>query len=110
MTHWGKIEQMYGYETWGGNGGPGAIGIFRVVTPGPVQNGTATPVHGDGFTLAVEFSQPIKVKALVSYGDCSQPGCKHHTDQLALFQQKEWRDVYRTHAEVEAHLERRESF
>jgi hypothetical protein len=67
-----------------GNGGPGTIGIFRVVTPGPVQNGTATLVHGDGFTLAVEFSQPIKVKALVSYGDCSQPGCKHHTDQLKL--------------------------
>jgi acyl-homoserine-lactone acylase len=93
-----------------GNGGPGTIGIFRVVTPGPVQNGTATPVHGDGFTLAVEFSQPVKVKALVSYGDCSQPGCKHHTDQLALVQQKQWRDVWRTRAAVEAHLERRESF
>jgi hypothetical protein len=31
-------------------------------------------------------------------------------DQLALFQQKQWRDVWRTRAEVEAHLERRESF
>ena len=93
-----------------GNGGPGAIGIFRVITPGPVQNGTATPVHGDGFTLAVSFSQPMRVKALVSYGDCSQPGCKHHTDQLALFQQKQWRDVWRTRAEVAAHLERKELF
>jgi acyl-homoserine-lactone acylase len=93
-----------------GNGGPGAIGIFRVITPGPVQNGTSTPVHGDGFTLAVEFSQPVKVKSLVSYGDCSQPGCKHHTDQLPLFEHKQWRDVWRTRAEVEAHLERKESF
>lgn len=93
-----------------GNGGPGPLGIFRVVTPGPVQHGTATPVHGDGFTLAVEFSQPMKVKSLVSYGDCSQPGCKHHTDQLGLFEQKQWRDVWRTRSEVEAHLERRESF
>jgi acyl-homoserine-lactone acylase len=93
-----------------GNGGPGAIGIFRVITPGPLQNGTSTPVHGDGFTLAVEFSQPMKVKALVSYGDCSQPGCKHHTDQLPLFEKKQWRDVWRTRAEVEAHLERKESF
>ena len=55
--------------------------IFRAATPGPVQNGTSTPVHGDGFALAVEFSQPMKTKSLVSYGDCSQPGCKHHTDQ-----------------------------
>lgn len=93
-----------------GNGGPGAIGIFRVITPGPVQNGVSTPVHGDGFTLAVEFSQPPKVKALVSYGDCSQPGCSHHTDQLPLFERKQWRDVWRTRAEVEAHLERKEVF
>ena len=93
-----------------GNGGPGAIGIFRVITPGPIQGGTATPVHGDGFTLAVEFSQPIKVKALVSYGDCSQPGCKHHTDQLPLFAEKQWRDVWRARADVEAHLERKEVF
>jgi acyl-homoserine-lactone acylase len=93
-----------------GNGGPGPIGIFRVVTPGPVRNGTATPVHGDGFTLAVEFTQPMKVRALVSYGDCSQPGCAHHTDQLELFEKKQWRDVWRTHTEVEAHLDRKETF
>ncbi|MBS1875992.1 MAG: penicillin acylase family protein [Acidobacteria bacterium] len=93
-----------------GNGGPGAIGIFRVVTPGPEQGGTATPVHGDGFTLAVEYSQPMKVKALVSYGDCSQPECKHHTDQLQLFENKQWRDVWRTRKAVEANLERAESF
>ncbi len=93
-----------------GNGGPGAIGIFRVVTPGPIKDGFTTPVHGDGFTIAMEFSQPIRAKALVSYGDCSQPGCKHHTDQLPLFAKKQWRDVWRTRAEIEANLERRETF
>jgi acyl-homoserine-lactone acylase len=93
-----------------GNGGPGAIGIFRVVTPGPVKDGFATPVHGDGFTIAMEFSQPIHARALVSYGDCSQPGCKHHTDQLPLFEKKQWREVWRTRAEIEANLERKETF
>jgi len=93
-----------------GNGGPGAIGIFRVVTPGPVKDGIATPVHGDGFTIAMEFSQPIRAKALVSYGDCSQPGCAHHTDQLPLFAKKQWRDVWRTRPEIEANLEHKESF
>jgi acyl-homoserine-lactone acylase len=93
-----------------GNGGPGAIGIFRVVTPGPTKDGIATPVHGDGFTIAMEFSQPIHAKALVSYGDCSQPGCAHHTDQLPLFAKKQWRDVWRTRAEIEANLEHKESF
>lgn len=93
-----------------GNGGPGAIGIFRVVTPGPRIDGTSTPVHGDGFTMAVEYSNPIKAKVLVSYGDCSQPACAHHTDQLPLFEHKQWRDVWRTRAEVEKNVEKRESF
>jgi acyl-homoserine-lactone acylase len=93
-----------------GNGGPGAIGIFRVVTPGPRVDGTSTPVHGDGFTMAVEYSNPIKAKVLVSYGDCSQTGCAHHTDQLSLFEHKQWRDVWRTRAEVEKNVEKRETF
>jgi acyl-homoserine-lactone acylase len=93
-----------------GNGGPGAIGIFRVVTPGPRVDGTSTPVHGDGFTMAVEYSNPIKAKVLVSYGDCSQPGCAHHTDQLPLFEHKQWRDVWRTRAELEKNVEKKETF
>lgn len=93
-----------------GNGGYGNLGIFRVVTYGPLAEGIKTPVHGDGFTLAVEFSTPLKAKSLVSYGNCSQPGCAHHTDQLPLVENKQWRDVWRTHAEVIAHLEKRESF
>ena len=93
-----------------GNGGPGAIGIFRVITPGPVQDGTSTPVHGDGFTIAMEFTQPIHAKALVSYGDCSQPGCAHHTDQLPLFEKKQWRDVWRTLPEIQANLDHKDSF
>jgi acyl-homoserine-lactone acylase len=93
-----------------GNGGPGAIGIFRVITPGPRLDGISTPVHGDGFTMAVEYSSPPRVKVLVSYGDCSQPGCAHHTDQLPLFEHKQWRDAWRTRAEIEANLDKRESF
>jgi acyl-homoserine-lactone acylase len=93
-----------------GNGGPGALGIFRVVTPGRLLDGTATPIHGDGFTMAVEFSTPMKVKSLISYGECSQPGCAHHTDELPMFENKQWRDVWRTRAEVEKNLERAEKF
>ena len=93
-----------------GNGGYGNLGVFRVVTYGPLQDGIKTPIHGDGFTLAVEFSKPMKVKSLVSYGECSQPGCKHHTDQLPLVEAKQWRDVWRTRSEVEKNLEKREVF
>jgi acyl-homoserine-lactone acylase len=97
-----------------GNGGYGNLGIFRVVTYGPMIDGIKTPVHGDGFTIALEFGSaqgvPLKAKSLVSYGDCSQPGCAHHTDQLPLVEKKQWRDVWRTKAEVEANLEKKEVF
>jgi acyl-homoserine-lactone acylase len=97
-----------------GNGGYGNLGIFRVVTYGPMLDGIKTPIHGDGFTIALEFgsakSGPLKAKSLVSYGDCSQPGCAHHTDQLPLVEKKQWRDVWRTRAEVEANLEKKEAF
>ncbi len=92
------------------NGGPGSLGIFRVLTPGMPSNGTATPVHGDGFTLAVEFSNPIRAKSLISYGECSQPNCLHHTDELHLVADKQWRDVWRTRPEILANLERKETF
>jgi acyl-homoserine-lactone acylase len=93
-----------------GNGGYGGIGVFRVVTWGPLQDGIKTPIHGDGFTIALEFTNPIHAKSLVSYGDSSQPGSPHHTDQLPLFEHKQWRDVWRTRSEIEANLERKESF
>ncbi len=93
-----------------GNGGYGNLGIFRVVTYGPLQDGTKTPVHGDGFTLAVEFTTPVHAKSLVSYGDSSQPASPHHTDQLPLFRDKQWRDVYLTHTEAATHTEHRDTF
>jgi acyl-homoserine-lactone acylase len=97
-----------------GNGGYGNLGIFRVVTWGPTIDRIKTPIHGDGFTIALEFGSakggPLKAKSLVSYGDCSQPSCAHHTDQLPLFEHKQWRDVWRTRAQVTAHLEKKETF
>ena len=109
ITHTTRTPALNGVDL-PANGGPGSIGIFRVLTPGEPHNGTATPVHGDGFTLAVEFSKPVRAKSLVSYGDCSQPKCTHHTDQLSLVASKQWRDVWRTRPEILANLERKEVF
>lgn len=95
-----------------GNGGPGNLGIFRVITWGPMVNGTKTPVHGDGFTVALEFTKTgIKqAKTFVYYGESSQPGSPFHTDELPLAEKKQWRDVWRTRKEVMANLSSREAF
>ncbi len=94
-----------------GNGGYGNLGIFRVITYGPLLDGIKTPVHGDGFTIALEFTKPaVRAKTFVYYGESSQPGSPFHTDELPLAEKKQWRDVWRTRAEVMAKLSSRESF
>ena len=46
--------------------------------------------------------------SLVAYGNASRAGSPHRTDQLPLFARKQFKPVWRTRAEVEANLERRE--
>lgn len=64
---------------------------------------------GDSFIAAVEFSTPVRAKALVTYGNASQPGSPHIGDQLTLAARRELRPVWRTLEEIAAHLEMRES-
>jgi acyl-homoserine-lactone acylase len=45
---------------------------------------------------------------LLGYGNASRAGSPHRTDQLPLFARQQMKPVWRTRAEVEAHLERRE--
>jgi len=56
---------------------------------------------------AIEFSAPLRAQALIGYGNASQPGSPHRTDQLELFARKQLRPVWRTRKEIEAHLEER---
>jgi acyl-homoserine-lactone acylase len=56
----------------------------------------------------VEFTQPLKAKVLLSYGNSSQPNSKHYGDQLELFSRFEMRDAWLTRGEIEANLEERE--
>ncbi len=94
-----------------GNGGYGNLGIFRVITWGPLLDGIKTPVHGDGFTVALEFAKTgVRAKTFVLYGESSQPGSPFHTDELPLMEKKQWRDVWRTRAEITANLSSKETF
>ncbi|BAY15287.1 peptidase S45, penicillin amidase [Anabaenopsis circularis NIES-21] len=120
-----KIEQTYGTldVAWGdvfrlrsdnvdlpANGGDGEKGIFRVVTFAPTNDGRFQAVNGDSYVAAVEFSQPVKAKALISYGNATQPNSPHIGDQLQLFARQELRPVWRNRQEITAHLEERTVF
>lgn len=100
----------YGGRDLPGNGGPGdPFGIFRVAYYAPDGDGKSRLLAGDTYYQVVEFSDPVRAKVLTAYGNATQPGSKHLGDQLELFAKKEMRDAWRTRAEVEAHLESRDS-
>lgn len=108
---WGEVFRFrVAGADYPGNGGPGPMGVFRTMTPGPSQDGKYVPVHGDTHFSAVEFSTPLRAFGLTSYGNASQPGAKHATDQLPLLAEKKMRPIWFYRNEVEKNLEERTSF
>jgi acyl-homoserine-lactone acylase len=120
-----KVEKAYGKldVAWGevfrvrsgnldlpANGGDGDQGIFRVLNFAPSTDERFQAVAGDSYVAAIEFSQPVRAMALLSYGNATQPGSPHITDQLQLFTCKQLRPVWRTRKEVLANLEERKTF
>jgi acyl-homoserine-lactone acylase len=92
-----------------GNGGAGdPWGIFHVTYFFPAADGKFQAVAGDTYVAVIEFGDPVRAKALLSYGNATQPGSPHVGDQLELYARKELRPVWRTRAEIEAKLEFRE--
>jgi acyl-homoserine-lactone acylase len=92
------------------NGGPGEMGVFRVTQFAPDDDGKLRAVGGDSFIAAIEFSSPVHAMALLPYGNASQPGSPHRTDQLALYAAKRLRPVWRLRTDVEANLTRLDRF
>lgn len=102
---WGEVFRLqYGHVDLPANGGPGYLGIFRVVDFQPLESGQFQSVAGDSFIAAIEFSQPVKAMVLNSYGNATQPSSEHLGDQLKLFAQKQLRPVWHLRQEVEEHL------
>ena len=92
-----------------GNGGPGALGVFRVVGYAPDGKGRFVANGGDSYVAAIEFSTPVRAMTLIGYGNSSQPGSRHQWDQLELFSKKQLRPAWRTRKQIEANLEARET-
>ncbi len=87
------------------HGAPGSLGLFRTIHYAPAEDGRSYAVHGDSYICVTEFDGQLKAKALLSYGNATQPNNPHVGDQLELFAQKKLRDVWLTRADQEANLE-----
>ncbi len=107
---WGEVMRIrYGGKDLAGNGASGdPLGVFRVANYAPGDEGKFHLVAGDSYFAAVEFGNPLRARALLAYGNATQPGSRHRGDQLELFARKEMREVWRTRDEIERNLEERE--
>jgi len=108
---WGDVFRLKsGGKDLPANGGPGNLGIFRVLNFAPTPDGHFQSVDGDSYIAAIEFSNPVRAMTLTSYGNATQPSSPPIGEQLQLFARKELHPVWRSRQEIIAHLEQRQVF
>ncbi len=106
---WGEIYRLQiGERDLPANGGPGGLGIFRVLTYAGLEDGRFAAVSGDTYVAAVEFANPVRARVLLGYGNATQSHSRHVGDQLDLFSRKEMREAWLTRSRIESNLEYRE--
>jgi acyl-homoserine-lactone acylase len=115
----GSLERPYGEVTKyragdlaaPGESGSGSIGIFPSMIFGPYgKDGTRDALSGETWISMVEFTTPLKAEGLMAYGDSTQPGTKHRSDQVELLSERKLRTLWMTRPEIEKHLEEKTSF
>jgi acyl-homoserine-lactone acylase len=92
------------------DGATGTYGLFRVVSfrqqddgkrvAGQVPGSDALVGTGDGWVLAVEFSQPVKAYSVLAYGQTTNSASPHSTDQIRLFSNHSYKQVWFTEREI----------
>ncbi len=114
---WGDVHRLrVGKYDLPANGGPGDLGIFRVVNfeddpkaTSPAKKQIAT--GGDSYVAVIEFTPSgARAMSLISYGNATQADSPHVGDQLQLFADKKLKPVWRIRADVEQHALRRTKF
>lgn len=105
---WGDVVRMrFGTVDLPARGGPGAD-TFRYlgILPDIAENGTMQVYHGDTFMFLLEFSDPLTVRVLTTYGNATQAHTGHVGDQLPLYARNEMRTPWLSRDEIEANVER----
>lgn len=116
---WGDVHRFRaGALDLPGDGASGTYGTFRVMTfasPGPGSSvrvaghvpGRDAPIgFGDGWVLLVDFSKPGEAWSVLAYGQTTNPGSRHSSDQLQLFADHKLRRAWYSEADIRANLER----
>ena len=108
---WGRVYRfrMNGIDL-PANGGFEQYGIFRSFTYKEDKDNKNYADGGETYVAITEFGKTVKAQALLSYGNATQPGSKHISDQLELLSRKKLRPVWLSRKDVLDHLEKKEVF
>jgi acyl-homoserine-lactone acylase len=90
------------------NGGWQQQGVFMSITYIEDKDGKYVAEGGETFISVTEFGKKPKAKLLLCYGNATQPGSKHISDQLELLSQKKLRSALLTRKEILNDLEKKE--
>jgi acyl-homoserine-lactone acylase len=115
---YGSIDRPYGEVTRFKVGdlslpafsGSGSLGIFPSMGFGKLVDGKRDATTGETWISIVEFGPTLRAEGLMTYGNSTQPGTKHRTDQVQLFADRKLRTLWTTRTEVQQHLESKDTY
>ena len=106
---WGEVYRlrMNGIDL-PANGGLQQEGIFMSMSYSQDTDNKFRAEGGETFIAVTEFGKTPAASVLLGYGNATQEGSKHMTDQLNLLSEKKLRQALLTKADVLKHLEKKE--
>ncbi|HYD51403.1 MAG TPA: penicillin acylase family protein [Gemmatimonadaceae bacterium] len=105
---WGEVHRVrHGKVDEPVGGCAGAMGCFRVLNFRTDPDGKRSVIGGDGWVLAVEFTDVPRAYSVLAYGESARPDSPHHDDQAALFARGEMKRVLFAERDVDAGAVRR---
>lgn len=105
---WGDVHRVrVGTVDVPVGGCSGVLGCFRVLNFRNDPDGKRAVAGGDGWVIAVEFTDVPKSYSVLAYGQSPRPESPYHSDQAAMFAKGEMKRVLFTDADIEKGTEKR---
>ena len=100
---WGDVHRVRRGKVDVPVGGCGNdLGCFRILSYTRDDDGKLAANSGDGWVLAVEFTDTPRAYSVLAYGQSRRPESPYHADQAQMFAKGEMKKVAFTQADVDA--------
>jgi acyl-homoserine-lactone acylase len=98
---WGEVHRIRaGDKDIPVGGCASALGCFRVLGYVTDEDGKYKVYRGDGWVLAVEFSDPPRAYSILAYGNSNREGSPYFYDQAELFADNRMKKVAFTEEDI----------